>query len=699
MEKLQLSYPNYFLVIIVVAALIYALSLYFRDSRIKENKSWLPSLLGILRFLTVLGILFLLLAPLFKRFIQDEQKPLLVVLTDESGSIKAATDAATIELVSNGLQQISDQVSEKFEIVNLSFGENIAANQRDTVITQSTNISSPLEYISETFEDQNLGAVLMATDGIFNEGKNPLYADLEFSVPIYSVALGDTTIRRDLLIKNVLHNRIVYLNDKFVVEADIQAFNARGSRSKVILYKESGGKRTKLDSKDIVIDKDSYFKSFQFELTADQVGNVKYIISVNGITNEISKANNSRNIYMEVLDARQKILLLANAPHPDIKALKRIIKENKNYELEIKYAKNDLPLVRTHDIVILHNLPSAKNKIAGIIDEINRIKKPVFYINGAETDKASANASQDVIKVDGGNLSLNEVTPIVAENFDLFTTEDALAQDLRKYLPLKVQFGDYKALPTAKTLLNQKVGSVETKYPLLGYSDINNHKQAVLAGEGIWRWRLFEYQEYKEYKHSGNLVMKTLQYISQKDDKRQFRAYVSKNAFKENENISFDAQLYNESYESINTPEAKLQIKNEDGEKFDFTFSKTNNYYFIDAGRFPEGNYSFTTTTNYNGKEMSASGKFSVQSIVKEQYDLTARHDLLHDLSKKFGGGVIYPSELNGFSDLLLKNDDIKPILFQKAQTTPVLDLWWLLAILIVLLAVEWFLRRYFGGY
>ncbi len=699
MEQLQLSYPNYYLIFIALTAIVFALGLYFRDRRIKENKSWLPKVLGILRFLSILGILFLLLAPLLKRFIQEEQKPLLVILKDESSSIQAATDATALEQLGSGLEQIQTQLAEKFEVVNLAFGENLAANQRDTVAPQSTNISTPLEYVSETFEDQNLGAIVLATDGIFNEGKNPLYADLEFSVPIYSIALGDTTIRRDLLIKNVLHNRIVYLNDKFLIEADIQAFNAKGNKSKITLSKEVGGKRIKVDSKPISIDKENYFETFQFELEADQIGNVKYILSLNGINNEVSKVNNSRNIYLEVLDARQKILLLAHAPHPDIKALKSMIKANKNYELDIKYAKEELPLIRPYDVVILHNLPSARHGISGVIEEINRIKKPVFYISGAATNTNAFNAAQEVLTINGGNNSLNEVTPLMAENFDLFTMDESLGPEIKQYVPLKVMFGEYKTSSTAKILLNQKVGNVATKYPLLGYSDLNNHKQAVLAGEGIWRWRLFEHQEYKEYKHSSNVVMKTIQYISQKNDKRQFRTYVSKNTFKENETITFDAQLYNESYEQINTPEAKLQITNADGESFDYTFSKTNNYYYIDAGRFPEGNYRFKGTTNYNGKNLSADGKFSVQSIIKEQYDLTARHDLLYDLSQRFGGSVVYPSEINLLADKLVNNENIKPILYQKAETIPILNLRWLLGILIFLLAIEWFLRRYFGAY
>jgi len=682
-----------------VIAILFALGLYFKDARIKENKSWLPKVLGLLRFLTILGILFLLLMPLLKQFTTDEQKPVVVILKDESASIQASTDASTLQSTNTGLESLINGLSEKFEVSEFSYAENVTTNPSDTIRPESTNISAPLEYITETFESQNLSAIIMTSDGIFNEGKNPLYADLQTAVPIYPIALGDTTIRTDILIKNVLHNRIVYLNDRFLIEADVQAFNSRGSKSNIHLYKVANGKNVKIQSQPFTIDKNNFFKSFQFELDADQIGNVKYFISVDGLNNELSKANNSRNIYMEVLDARQKILLLAHAPHPDIRAIKQSVKANKNFEIEVVYAKDNLPSIRPYDMVILHNLPSPQSRITTFTQELNRAKKPVMYIIGANTSIPDINNLQDAIKITGGNNSLNDVTPVLKDGFDLFTLEESLGPEIKKYVPLKVPFGEYEVGAASKVLLKQKVGSVETNYPLLVYNDANNHKQVVLAGEGIWRWRLYEYQEYESYRNSQSILMKSLQYISQKDDKRKFRAYVAKNSFKENESISFDAQLYNENYEPINVPEANLVITNEKGEQFDYSFSKTNNYYFLDAGRFPEGNYSFKANTNYNGKVLEASGKFSIQSIKKEQYDLTARHDLLHDLAKKSGGQVIYPSNLATLQNQLLEDNSIKPILYSKAETTPIMNLWWLIAILIILLAVEWFLRRYFGSY
>lgn len=699
MDSLQISYPQYFLFFIAVIALLYALSLYINDKRIKENKSWLPFVLGWIRFISIAGILFLLLTPLFKVFKSETEKPHLIIALDKSESVKVSTDEAVLNDMANKIDKLKNEWSDRFEISEIHFGEDFVFDSKDSLNTASTNISKPLEYISDAYEDQNLGAVILATDGIYNEGKNPIYSDLEIEAPLYTIALGDTTIRTDIIVKNVLHNRIVYLNDKFLIEADVQAYNALGNKSSVNLFVVENGKQKKLKSFPVNIDKKNYFKSFQFELEANQIGNVKYIVTVNGINNEISTSNNRRNVYIEVLDARQKILLLSSAPHPDIKSIKELLRINKNYEVDIKYIDDNIGNIRNYDVAILHNLPSKKNNAKSKIELINKNKIPVIYVLGEETSISDFNDSQNVLSVQATGQNSNSVTPVLNSDFTIFNISDQLTNKIESFVPLKAPFGDYTLGDGTKVLLKQKIGSVETDYPLWAFSDINNHKQTVIAGEGVWKWGLIEYLNGGEKPLTKELLTKSVQYTSQKEDKRQFRIFTNKNNYKENENVLVDAQLYNDNFELTNTPEAQLTISNEDGDNFEYTLSKLNDYYFIDAGRFSEGNYTYSGTTNYNGKRLSANGKFAVQSIIKEKYDLTAKHDILFQLSDKMGGKVFFPNDIASLANTINSNEKIKPILFQKAQTKPLLDLKWLLGIFILLLALEWFIRRYFGGY
>lgn len=79
--------------------------------------------------------------------------------------------------------------------------------------------------------------------------------------------------------------------------------------------------------------------------------------------NEENTINNRKDIYVEVLDSKKKILILASAPHPDIAAFKSVIEQNKNYESEFA-TMDDMSKVKdisAYDMIILHNLPNNTN--------------------------------------------------------------------------------------------------------------------------------------------------------------------------------------------------------------------------------------------------------------------------------------------------------------------------------------------------
>jgi hypothetical protein len=169
---------------------------------------------------------------------------------------------------------------------------------------------------------QNLGAVVVASDGVYNEGSNPAYTDVPLSAPVYTVALGDTTPKKDLLVKRVFHNRIAYLGDKFTVQVDVAASNCTGQQTVLSVGKVVDGQTRNLQNIPVNISGNDFFVTKEIQLEADQPGVVEYVFSVTGVQGEASTINNRKEIFMDILDARQKILLLANSPHPDLSALR-----------------------------------------------------------------------------------------------------------------------------------------------------------------------------------------------------------------------------------------------------------------------------------------------------------------------------------------------------------------------------------------
>jgi len=642
----------------------------------------------------VAGLAVLLLSPLLKQINEETKKPKIVVLQDRSLSIKEDEGqqfASTLENQKTALE-------ENFDVNYFDFAEAVAQQSDSIEKNQTTNISSALQYVYDVFNGQNLGAVVIASDGLYNEGKNPLYSTNQFKAPIYTVGLGDTTIRKDIIVKNVLYNRIAYLGDKFNVQIDVQAFNAAGSASRLTVSQEQGDKFVALKNETIRIDKNQFFDTKTMTLDAGTPGITRYRLSLGKIEGEQTTKNNYKDIYVEVLDSRLKILVLANAPHPDLATLNDILELNKNYEITIQYASDKKPTTG-HDFYVFHNLPSRAHTIDNVLAQINRSKSPRLFFVGAQTNLNAYNKAQNTLAIRGNNATQNDVQPLLVRSFTAFNLSDNTKTKLNQFVPVIAPFGEYKEGPKTSTLLYQKIGNVDTKYPLLSFSDDNGIKTAVMAAEGIWKWKLFDYLQHKNFDVITDLIDKTFVYTSVKEDKRKFRSTVSKNIYKENENIFFDAELYNNAYQLVNDQDVSLTIKNSSGEAFEYTFSQTGNAYNLDAGRFPAGTYSYTASTNLNGEALSQSGRFTVESIQLELFNTTADHGMLRNLSEQNGGKFYLTDQVQQLVEDLNSNNSIKPVVYATTNTKPIINFKWLFAILFLFILLEWFLRRFYGHY
>jgi len=212
-------------------------------------------------------------------------------------------------------------------------------------------------------------------------------------------------------------------------------------------------------------------------------------------------------------------------------------------------------------------------------------------------------------------------------------------------------------------------------------------------------WRLFNYLQNNRFDEVNELLTKTIQYVTIKEDKRKFRVTSINNVYKTYDRVAFDAELYNESYEKINDVDAFLTVKNGDGKEYNYTFSKVADFYQIDAGTFPAGNYTFSGSTNYGGKSLISNGKFSVQDIQLEQANTTADHSLLRSLNARYGGDLLYTKSVSDIIEKVKSENTLKPIIYNSSKTESAMNLKWILFLLLGLLIGEWFIRRFLGSY
>jgi hypothetical protein len=699
-SNLTFEYPWWFVFFCILLGVGYAALLYFRSDQFAERAPHLHRWLAVLRGLAITLISLLLLAPLLKNKLIETKQPLVVIAQDASESMQAALTPEQLAQYKTDMGTLKTRLQEKYEVRTLAFGD----SNRDTLDfsfgDKVSNISDGMAYIYDQYSTLNLGAVILATDGIYNEGSNPLYgSEQNASAPIFTVALGDTTPKRDLLIKRVLHNKIAFLNDKTTLQVDISAINLSGSGTNLSIARVEGDQLIPLQNIPVAIQSSAFFTTKELVVEANKAGLMQYRLSVTKQNGEASQTNNTRDIFIEVLDARQKILLFANAPHPDIAALKQTIEVNKNYVVTVHLNAEGPIDVAKFDFVVLHNLPSVTADISGVLNTLFTNKIPRMFVGGAQTNFAALNNAQKLVSIQSDGRQSDDVNGRVSKTFAAFTLSPTILEEIPKYAPIKAPFGTFTANAQAQVILYRRVGKVDTQQPLLAIGETDGAKTGILLAEGIWKWRVFNYMQNQNYLVFDELLGKTIQYLTLKEDKRKFRVQLEKNIFDENEQIQLNAELYNDNYELINEPDVAVSIKNKAGKEFLFNMNKLGKGYTLNAGILPVGAYTYVASTTYNTQKQTAEGKFTVRSIELELFETTANHGILRDMSAKTGGFTTNAASLVALGDSLLARPTLKPVIYETNTTDPLIHLKWIFGILAFLLGLEWFLRRYYGSY
>lgn len=693
------QYPIWFLAFCFLLGFVYSIALYFKSNDFDEENTLkhLKVALALLRFLSVSLLSFLLLSPSVKTRHIDKVLPKIVVVHDNSSSINLSFKNLDSTKYINNLRELYKAIENKYELDIYSFSDKIEKNGRLNFSDKKTNISNILTELNGIYYNQNIGAVILATDGIYTEGQNPFYTD--FSFPIFPIALGDTNLQNDLKISNVRANKIAYLNDKLNVEIDLEAYNVNAKNFKLSVFKNHKGKQSLVKSKNIEIKNNHFEKNTSFIINANSIGTQHYTVVVSKLKNEITYENNRFDFYVEVIDSRQKILILANAPHPDIAVLKQTIDLNKNLDFTIQYINEHSEDVSKFDLIILHQLPSLKFTASNVFTEIKKSKIPYWIITGVGTDYFLLNKHQEFINITPKADNQNEVNAIYNSNFNIFTLNDKTRSRLQNFPPLKVPFADFKTTENSKILLFQQIGSVNTDFPILSFNESFGLKSAIFIGDGLWRWKMYDYLENKNHDAFNEIFQKTINFLALKTDKRKFRVSTTKKLFYEGEPTIISAELYNENYELINKPEVTLELINEKEEKFPLAFTRTNNSYQIKTNNLPVGNYTYKAKTIFSSKNYISEGAFGIKTLQIEALQTQANHKILYQLANKTNGIFFYPNKIAELQKLLLDKEDIRPTLYESFKTRSIINLRWIFFLILGLLSVEWFIRKYNGAY
>jgi hypothetical protein len=689
----------WFIALCLLSGGIYAFVLYQNKKTFSVIQN---RILSIVRGILVSLLAFLLINPLLRNNKILIEKPIVVLAVDNSSSMTQGGQEK-LNVLKQNLQKLKESIESKgagVEIQNLTERGDNQDIKAIKFTEKKSDLSEMLANIKNNFEGRNLTDVILVSDGIANEGISPTYGKYNFN--IHTVGLGDTIQKKDIKLNAIYANRIAYLSNKFPIKVEISSFGFQGKSTTVLLKQGT----QVLDKQAIRFNEAGDLKqtgdaSLTFYATATAKGMQRFTVEVVPLGGEYSIKNNTRDVYIDVVDGKEKVLLVALAPHPDIKALRTIIEKNDLYELTVKVIQSDnLSEIgsQPYDVLILHQLPDIYGAGSNVVVRLLAQGKPTLFVLGNQTNMTTFNGMQQTLSVATQGGKADKVTAKFNNNFNLFNLDADKLNILERLPPILSPFGDYKPTAGSEIVLYQRVGSLVTPKPLLITNTTAARKSAVLAGEGLWQWRLEEFALTDKQEIVDEIIMKTLQLISVKDDKRKLRVYSIAPEFSVDEKIIFENEAYNDIYERIFNQEIKLDIADEKGkvQNYNYTTTKDNSRFEITG--LTEGVYRYKATTQVLGKSEVVDGQFIVRNADLENINSTADFNMLQTLAAQNNGKFFVANQLEKLKDFLSSNNAPNKV-SSIEEMDEFINLKWVFFVLLALATIEWSVRKYLGSY
>jgi len=670
------------LLLIILAGIIALLLALFQYIYRSKQRTKVYMLLAFLRFVTIFSVLVLLINPKFDKTTYYNKKPTLVIAVDNSESIaylKQDTNAKRLvfDLKTN------EELNERFNIEIYRFGKNLENTDSLTFDEKQSNPMLVFDRLQQV-QGSSISPTILVTDGNQTYGNDYEFAPNQYKQPIFTVILGDTTQYIDVKIQQLNVNRYAYLKNQFPVEI-IATYS--GTADVDTQVKINRGNAT-LFSQNVSFSKEHTSKVINLTLPASSVGVNSYEAKIVPVENEKNIINNIKDFAVEVIDQKTNVAIVSDIIHPDLGALKKSIEVNEQRQATILKPNEFLNQSFDFQMVILYQ-PNHNFKL--VYTEIEKHNLNAFVITGINTNWSALNDFQSYYTQTITNQT-EDFQPDLNPNYAPFIINNL---DFSDFPPLTTEFGEMNFSVPVETLLYKTIKGTQISEPLLATFEVNNRRAGILLGEGIWKWRAQTYLDNQSFADFDNFLGKLIQYLS--SSQKKTRLNISYESFYNgNDDVMVTAQYFNKNYEFDADATINITVKNKETNTFrTFPFIRKSTNYEVDLSGLSAGDYSFTVKVA--NENISSSGEFKILEYNVEQQFLNANVGKLQNLATNSQGKAYFTNQTDVLIDDLLSSEQFVTIQKSSINIVPLVDWKFLLAIIILSLSTEWFLRKYNG--
>ena len=668
------------ILLLLISLLIAGGLSYFQYFYKAKTKSKVNLFLAFLRFLSIFGILLLLINPIMSRKTLETIKTPLPIIVDNSSSILDLNAKESALKLFNKLYQNKD-LQDKFDVQSYRFDSDFQLSEQFDFKGTQTNIDEVAKNLKSIYKNATFPTVLI-TDGNQTSGNDYVYS-FDANNSVYPLVVGDTTKFLDLKVNHLNVNKYAFHKNKFPVEVFL---SYSGNKNVNADFSISQGNSI-LSKQTVSFSPSKKSVIVNMLLPADKVGLQVFKATITSKQTEKNTYNNSKNFAVEVIDQKTNVAIVSTINHPDIGALKRAIETNAQRKVTI-VKPNLINSLQDYTILILYQ-PTAdfkfvfeNNKLAGI---------NTFIITGNNTDFNFLNQQQSSLTFKMSGQKEDYLAGFNSQ-FNLFAIDNL---GFENFPPLQNAFGTVTTNGSVSTLLSSKIRNIETNSPLLAFAENQGKRSAFLLGENLWKWRLQSHIDNQSFDKFDVFVDKIIQFLASNDSKKSL--IVNHESFyNSGEPIEISAQYFNKNYEFDEKARLTISVTNtKTKQNKNYDLLKSNNSFKVNLDGLLAGAYDFSVR-ELNSKT-SYSGHFEILDFDIEKQFVNPDLEKLNQLANQTEGKVHYPNQVDALIKTLMENEKYKAVQKEIVAKTPLIDWIWLLILIAITLTSEWFIRKYNG--
>lgn len=668
------------ILLLILSVLVAAGLSYFQYYYKAKSRSKMTMFLAFLRFLSVFGLLLLLINPIVSSNTYETIKTPLPIVVDNSSSITDLKANEAAKEVYEKLTSNSD-LKNKFDIQSYSFDSEFQSAETFDFKGTQTNIDAVAQNLKSINKNLKFPTVLIS-DGNQTSGSDYVFS-FDTDNKVYPVAVGDTTTYLDLKINQINVNKYAFHKNKFPVEVFLQY---AGTKSVTANFSISQGNNV-LSKESVTFSPSKKSAVINVLLPADKSGLQIYSAKLSSSESEKNTYNNSKKFAVEVIDQKTEVAIISTINHPDLGALKRSIESNAQRKVTI-LKPNQINALNSYNVLVLYQ-PNATFK--SVFDANKNLKINTWVITGNDTDFGFLNQQQNQLEFRMSSQKEDYLADF-SSDFNLFALDNI---GFENFPPLENPFGTITAKGNISELLSSRIRNVATNSPLFGFFDNQGKRNAFLLGENIWKWRAQSYVDKKSFEQFDVFIDKTIQFLASNDARKSLivnheRFYNSGDA------LEITAQYFNKNYEFDDKARLTIAVTNAKTKQVKrYDLLKTTNSYKVNLDGLNAGSYSFTV------KELNSnatySSTFEILDFDIEKQFVNPDMAKLKQLANQTKGAVFVSNQIDNLIKSLLENQEYKAIQKDVTKKTPLIDWYWLLVLIAASLGAEWFIRKYNG--